>query len=633
MGVNLFSADRKTCGAAILSLLMFGSATAPSVAQAPDEDPGPYTILGFDQPTDAIAKPIRQVAAKASAARASLKSSLVGRFRMSDAAMTAYQEEDAADSEKEAPPSDPFDDLGLDPMESNYSGAYANRAYGNCESPFAPNVQYNPCVPEGEEGAFGSLTEQFLEAIAAPSDHFAHGLENVLGSEHVEPHTHLNPNPIGLQPVPCRPPLLLEANEDFLGPGFLSQGICTPTGAIWRPALWVFGNFRTGVSYFDGGNGSNRRVLEWANRLDLFGQLNLSGTERLVLGIRPLDEDAGSGRKFTTVDLRNGDFTNALNGNIQTLFFEGDFGEIFPNLDPYDHGTLDYGFSVGRQPMLFQQGLLLNEDKIDAVTITKNTLNGNGNLNMRATFVYAWDQISRTVFNPASPADTFGNQVDSGARIVGLFTESDFEHYTVNADIGFVQDGGSVNDMIGVGLSGIRRIHGHHNTYNSSLHFLASLPTNGETTIAGQGELLFSQFSWTPHHSEDLIYLNGFWAIDQFTSLSRGPVNGGPLGQTGLLFSAAGLGGYGAPLSSTANNVVGASLGYQMFFDHTRQQVILELGGRQDTDNVNQAALAAGARYQKALDEHWFLVFDTFVAKREDRDASQGARVELQMKF
>ena len=60
----------------------------------------------------------------------------------------------------------------------------------------------------------------------------------------------------------------------------------------------------------------------------------------------------------------------------ETLFFEGDFGEIFPGLDPYDTKLLDYGFSVGRQPVLIQDGLLINANRLDAVTVTRNTLNG-----------------------------------------------------------------------------------------------------------------------------------------------------------------------------------------------------------------------------------------------------------------
>lgn len=492
-------------------------------------------------------------------------------------------------------------------------------------SAYAPPVQYDPHVPEEEEPAIYKLTEGVLEAVGHPIHPLASLFSKVLHAEHDEPHTELDSHAIGIQPIPKRPDLLLQWNEEFLNSGFLEQGICTPTGAVWRPSLWVFGTYRTGVNYFD--NGSGNPVAEFANRLDLFSQLNLSGTERILFGIRPLDEEVGSRRDFTGYDFRNGDELDGWNGDVQTLFFEGDFGEIFPRLDPSESRTLDYGFSVGRQPMLFQQGLMVNEDMIDALTITRNTMYGNGNLNMRATAVYAWNAINRNNLGRG------GNVQDKDAQMVGLFTESDFSKSTVNADVAYVWSDDGVDDLIVFGLSGIQRFKGFHNTYNSSLHILGSFPTNGETNLAGQGELLFSQLSWTPHHTQDLVFLNSFWAIDQFTSASRGPLGGGPLGQTGLLFSAAGLGRYGAPLDNQASNVAGASLGYQMFFNHLKDQVVFEVGGRQDTDGVNDGALATGIRYQKALDQHWLVVVDAFVSKRESRNVGQGGRIELQMKF
>jgi hypothetical protein len=70
-----------------------------------------------------------------------------------------------------------------------------------------------------------------------------------------------------------------------------------------------------------------------------------------------------------------------------------------------------------------------------------------------------------------------------------------------------------------------------------------------------------------------------------------------------------------------------------MFFCGTRRQVIFEVAGRQDTNNVDRAAMAGGVRYQQAFDQHWLMVLDGFLAKRESRGLSPGVRVELQMKF
>ncbi len=511
-----------------------------------------------------------------------------------------------------------------DTSRFQYSTGFQQHTNTNNCGPYAPAVPYDPSVPQEEEPLAGHIIESFLETIGRPAEPTAKGLEPLLHAKHDQPHTALDDHAIGLQPGPDRPELLIETNERFLDIGFLNQGVRIKTGAVWRPSLWVFGTYRTGINYFD--SGAAGHVAEWANRLDLFSQLNLSGTERIVFGVRPFDEEEMSTRRFGGYDFDRNQQQDAWNLDPQTLFFEGDFGEIFPMLDPYDTRALDIGFSVGRQPMSFQQGLLINEDRIDALTITRNTLNGNGNLNLRATAVYAWNEINRNNL-------TGLNVNDGDGQLVGLFTESDFRECTVNADVAYVWSDNGIDDLLAAGLSGIRRISGFHNTYSSSLHILASFPTSAETNLAGQGELLFSQFSWTPHHTVDLVFLNAFWAIDQFTSASRGTLAGGPLGQTGLLFSAAGLGRYGAPLNNQASNVAGASLGYQMFFDGTKQQVVLEVGGRQDTDSTDRAAIAGGIRYQKALDQHWLVVIDGFVSKREGNDVGQGGRVELQMKF
>ena len=488
-------------------------------------------------------------------------------------------------------------------------------------NPFAPRIQYNPSINEPETESLGAeITERILHVVEGPVEPLAHVVESLLDITHDHTETELPHNYLPIQPIPKRPELPIELGERFLAPGWLGQGQLSATGEIVRPAFWVFGTFRTGINSFNNRAGNNS--TEWVNRLDLFTQLNLSGTERIVAGLRPFDEEKLNTRRFSGYDLRNGRELDGFNANLQSLFFEGDFGEIFPGLDPFDALSLDYGFSFGRQTMSFQQGLLVNEDRIDALTVTRNTLNGNGALNIRATGVYGFNSINRN-----------NNMPDHDAQLVGLFTETDTKFTTLNTDVAYVDSQSAFGSLLTVGISGIQRFHGKHNTYNSSLHALVSIPTDGETLASGQGELLFSQFSWTPHHTNDLVYLNTFWAIDQFTSAARGPLAGGPLGQAGILFSAPGLGNYGAPLSNQASEAFGGSLGYQLFFCKTKRQMLFELGARSDTNGTNDAAVAGGLRYQEALDEHWLIVIDSFLAKRESRGLSPGIRFELQMKF
>lgn len=487
--------------------------------------------------------------------------------------------------------------------------------------PYAERVEYDPYVIHDSAPAGWKIGETFLEMLSAPAKPLAHLGEFILCEEHYSPETPLEEYAIGLQEIPERPDLLIETNEKFLDIGFLNQGIVLPTGAVWRPSFWVFGTYRTGLNYFDNRAGTN--VTEWANRLDLFGQLNLSGTERILVGLRSLDKELTASRLFTSYEFHDGEWLDGVNADIQTLFFEGDFGEIFPNLDPYDVHRYDIGFSVGRQPMSFQQGLLINEDMVDAVTVTRNTINGGSILNMRVTGVYVEDEINRN-----------NNVRDPDSKLYGIFTETDLATSTINADVATVHSSNAqFGSMTAFGLSAIQRLHGFHNTYNTSFQVLGSFPHDGETAASGQGELLFSQVSMTPHHSNDLVYFNTFWAIDQFTSPARGTLAGGPLGQVGLLYAASGLGQYGAPLSNQATDAAGASLGYQLFYDKTRQQVIFEIGGRKNTQGVNDGALGTAIRYQKAMGQHWIMLLDTFVAKQESRGVSSGARIEFLAKF
>jgi len=490
------------------------------------------------------------------------------------------------------------------------------------ESPFAERFEYSPAMDDHGDEHESCYPERLLEALEAPVEPLGEFFGCLLCAEHYEVHEAVSDHATGLLPVADRPNLLLETNERFLAAGELSEGIVLPTCAVWRPSFWVFGTYRSAFGHRN--NQRGRNFTEWANRLDLFGQLNLSGTERLLVGMRPLDEEVdGRRRQFSGYDFADGRTLDGWNSNVQTLFFEGDIGEIFPTLDPDDTGGLDYGFSVGRQPMSFQQGLLVNEDMIDAFTLTRNTLNGDGNLNMRLTGVYAWKEISRN-----------NGVVDPNAEMVGLFTESDFLFSTVNADIAYVDSKTAMGSLMTAGVSAIQRVEGAHNIFNSSLHVLWSVPTERETTASGRGVLLFSQLSWTPHHREDLVYLNSFWAIDQFTSAARGPLMGGPLGQTGILFASPALGQFGAPLSNQASAAFGGSLGYQLFFDSIiGQQVVFEVGGRKDTNGIQQGEIGSAVRYQKRLDEHWIFLVDGFGTWRENEGVGPGARIELFAKF
>ncbi len=425
------------------------------------------------------------------------------------------------------------------------------------------------------------------------------------------------PLPLQVEDVPERPSLLLELGEPFLGPGPLGPEVALPTGAVWRPALWVFGTHRMAVQTVDDGA---TRMSEWAHRLDVFANLKMSGSERLLIGLRPLDRE----NRFTGLSLEpEGGFQDELNAVVRTLFFEGDLGEILPDLDREDTGMLDVGFSVGRQAVLFQDGILINSGGLgnpDAVSLVRNNLQLPGTSNVRVSAFYAWDNVYRD-----------DNRLDRDAQLFGLFTETDFSATTVDLDLIYLEAGADTGDAWFAGLRGVQRI----GPFNTTLTLNASFPTTRETPQTSRGALVFNEISWTPSHTQDFVYLNTFWGIGEFSSAIRGPETGGPLGRTGILFTAVGLGQYGAALGNQADNAAGGSLGYQTFFNRTRQQLILELGGRKTMNNQvdNRDAYAAGLRYQHAIGRHVVAQVGAFGAVQEGRDPSYGARLEWLTKF
>ena len=477
------------------------------------------------------------------------------------------------------------------------------------------------------------LFESLTHEIEAPHEPLVCLSESLFCAEHFQFPTDLSDEVLGVIDTPERPGLLLEWNEGFLEPGPIGDEdgeFVTPFGAVWRPSVWVFGSYRTHLAYR---SQENRNFTELAQRLNLFTQLNLTGTERLVVQLRPVDDEINTpggrqGREFNTYDFQDGDWIDGWNAEPNSLFFEGDFGELFPYLDYNDEMQLDYGFTVGRQPLLAQQGILINEDMLDAVTVTRNTLSGNGNLNMRVTGVFSWNRISR----PSTTGLPFS---DANGKLFAILTESDYAWATVNADVVYVDsDDDNAGDMVVWGLSAIQRLHGYHHHYNSTFHVLGSHPLDDETSAAGQGELLVHRLSWTPHGGLDVIYVNGFWGIDQFTSAARGPLMGGPLGgSVGILWAHAGLGRYTPAVGNQVADSFGGAMGYQIQLDGTRSQVTFELGGRADTDDTNDGVVAVGGRYQQACGQHTVWILDGFVGKRESQRTHTGVRVEMLVKF
>ncbi len=103
---------------------------------------------------------------------------------------------------------------------------------------FESDAEHAAAVSAGRGGGdedlppVARLFETVPDMLTRPAPGIADFFSGVIGAEHDEVHSALSDESIGIQPVPERPPLLVELNEAFLGTGPLAEGIELPTGAI-----------------------------------------------------------------------------------------------------------------------------------------------------------------------------------------------------------------------------------------------------------------------------------------------------------------------------------------------------------------------------------------------------------------
>ncbi len=413
-----------------------------------------------------------------------------------------------------------------------------------------------------------------------------------------------------------RPPLIYEGGDLFLGTGKLYEGFETPWGAVWQPQLWIFVTMRSAVQMFENASASST-AAEWANRLDLYANVQLTGTEKFIIGFRPLDKNVPS--KFSRVAFNDnrGSGRSEFNMDIRTMFFEGDLGSLFPKMDPGGTTWLDYGFSVGRQLLQFQEGIMLN-DEVDAIGITRNNIHLPGIPSLRSSFVWGWNELGRS-----------DSERDDKANMFGLFNSADMHSTSWNLDLVYVTDEDEVGDSYHVGFSAIQRI----GFLSTAFRINGSVAEENDSAEVGTGTLFSADISFTPKKSDDIVYFNPFFAAGNYTQVGREPVVGGPLGALGILFASPSLGNFGSELISFADDVAGFAAGYQAFWNHHRTSLTMEVAGRKDTSGQRFDDLAFGFEFRQRLAHRIQLQVDSHYTVQEKRDDGFGMRTEILYQF
>lgn len=423
--------------------------------------------------------------------------------------------------------------------------------------------------------------------------------------------------------LPERNPPIVEWNLPFLGPGNIISGFKSPTGAVWQPAFWVFGDAQTSAGVFDDGFNPTR---EYASaRLDIFGHLQLTPTERVVVGFTPLSQGSNLGTGVLHVDGQNTQFVDAFNPNVQTLFFEGDTRQLFPGIDPDDRLGLDYGFAVGQQPIFFQEGIMVN-DNMMALGITKDTIQIPGlTQDMRITGLVAGGDIRR--------GDTLP---DPSAYLLGVFTETDLRKSVVTFDFSYL-DSDDPRDLAGVQRGGSGVYFGASTTQrfgDLDTAFRVNTSTALDATGAAieNGVLLLAELSRTVPGSTNIVYADLFEAAGDYTSAARSAQVPGPLERVGILFAPVVPGLASSPISGDANHAAGGALGYQMFFT-PKTQLTLELAGKEDTNGAKQSVVGFGGQYVHAITSRTSVQLNSFVLETENGRFGAGASAGTTTRF
>ncbi|MGI9417916.1 MAG: hypothetical protein ACR2RA_08780 [Geminicoccaceae bacterium] len=445
--------------------------------------------------------------------------------------------------------------------------------------------------------------------------------------------------------IPERPALIIEWGENFLGEGNLQQGFELPTGAVWAPALWVFGTLRSAVQTLDTGIGDSDRISDWTNRFDLFANLQLTATEKIVLGIRPFDKNRPgqfSGYRFEgEVNDEDEGWLDYTNANIRTLFAEGDFGSLFPVLDKEGTTWLDYGFTVGRQPLIFQDGILLNDTQ-DALGIVRNNVRLPGVSNLRVSGLWAWDSVNRGATGIGN-----GGERESDLNQFSLFTSFDTEFKTVSADFIYTLDSDDKSaiedgDSLHAGISIAERIGRYSLTWRAN----GSYALEDESDLVTNGALLSTELSWTPHRSDDTVWINPFVSLGNFSQAGRENIDGGgPLAALGILYASPNIGQFGSELDNKANDNFGAAIGYQAFWNDHWTNLGLEIAGFKDLgleDERQQGfewQVGVGFQAQQKVTQQSLVQLEGFYALQEGEgsidvdDDAYGGRLEFLYQF
>lgn len=392
-------------------------------------------------------------------------------------------------------------------------------------------------------------------------------------------------------------------------------------------ALSVYGDMRMGVARnVNGATSSN--VL--AARLNLDVDYKITATERVHAFFRPLDNQTEfSNCEF---DRNSTDCKGKFDLTPDALFFEGDLAAMVAGATG-KHQDFDLAFAVGKMPLLFQNGIWM-EDVITGAAATLPARNSTALdiSNMDITVFAGTDASSAGVRN-------LGNDVlfkRSNVYGVNAFIEANEGYWEMGYAYTEPPAGFGDQSYHNLGLAFTRR---YGNWLSNSVRMIHNFgqSRDGGAGRTADGTLIVLENSLVTSLPSTLVpYLNLFYGNRNPQSVSRAVDAGGILKNIGINFETDGLTGF-PKLTDNANNMWGGALGLQYLFN-LDQQLVFELAttqpmGRADERTLVGREVALGMRYQLPLTKAWIFRTDAIVADRANTKDLAGLRFEIRRKF
>ncbi len=404
-----------------------------------------------------------------------------------------------------------------------------------------------------------------------------------------------------------------------------------------RPELLAYGDFRLGTAYNDNGKVDTANM---AARLNLDLDLRLTATERIHAFLRPLDRTKVA--RVTRVEFggnqrdKFGDHEILLDATPESLFFEGDLGQIAAGITD-EYNLHDIPIAIGLTPMVLQNGIWM-DDAILGGAITIPAMNSRvlDISNMDITFFGGADRVTTKSQLKGKVQD------DHGANIYGTAIFIETRAMYIEGGYGYTEDTrnafGTDFSYHNITAAVTKRWFGKVSNSLRVIYNFGQDPGPGFAKTA-DGWLFLMENSWISSKPLTLVpYANFFVGSHKPQSLARDFGAGGVLKNTGINFETDGLTGF-PKLDDTANDTYGGALGVEYLFN-LNQQIVFEVAGLNPFGRDNEPGrvakghqVAFGARYQRPLSKQWIFRTDAIYGVREHEQDLAGIRAELRFKF